>query len=91
MTVDQSLCCKAYEKPIVMPAFGVTSESVNGKEVTNNNDLFKILDLCKEGDKVWLCFHFFDVLMCCVCVCVGWGDGARSRDKEGYFKMGNFL
>ena len=48
-------------------------ESVNGKEVTNNNDLFKILDLCKEGDKVWLCFHFFDVLMCSVCVCVGWG------------------
>ena len=27
-------------------------ESVNGKEVTNNNDLFKILDLCKEGDKL---------------------------------------
>ncbi|KAF3976420.1 hypothetical protein CMV_000392 [Castanea mollissima] len=26
--------------------------SVNGKMVTNNNDLFKILDLCKEGDKV---------------------------------------
>ena len=66
-------------------------EFVNGKEVTNNNDLFKILDLCKEGDKVWLCFHFFDVLMCCVCVCVGWGDGARSRDRDGYFKMGNFL
>ena len=27
-------------------------ESVNGKEVTNSNDLFKILDLCKEGDKL---------------------------------------
>ena len=25
---------------------------MNGKEVTNNNDLFKILDLCKEGDKL---------------------------------------
>ena len=55
-------------------------ESVNGKEVTNNNDLFKILDLCKEGDKVWLCFHFFDVLMCCVCVLGGgWCEEQRQR------------
>ena len=63
--------------------------AVNHKKVTDSKDLFKILDLCKEGDKVWLCFHFFDVLM--RCVCVGWGDGARSRDRDVYFEMGNFL
>ena len=67
--------------------------SVNGKKVTNSNDLFIILDLCKEGDEVWFCFHFFDVLMRRVCVFLGVGGGfsARSRDRDGYFKMGNFL
>ena len=66
--------------------------SVNGKKVTNSNDLFIILDLCKEGDEVWFCFHFFDVLMRRVCVWGGGGgDSARSRDRDGYFKMGNFL
>ena len=90
VTVDQSLCCRAYKKvDHHANILGDIIESVNGKEVTNSNDLFKILDLCKEGDKVWLCFHFLDVLM--RCVCVGWGDGARSRDRDGYFKMGNFL
>ena len=64
---------------------------VNGKKVTNSNDLFIILDLCKEGDEVWFCFHFFDVLMRRVCVWGGGGDSARSRDRDGYFKMGNFL
>ena len=45
--------------------------SVNGKKVTNSNDLFIILDPCKEGEKVWLCFHFFDVLTRRVCVLGG--------------------
>ena len=54
--------------------------SVNGKKVTNSNDLFIILDLCKEGDKVWLCFHFLDVLMRCVCVLGGgWCEEQRQR------------
>ena len=53
--------------------------SVNGKKVTNSNDLFIILDLCKEGDEVWFCFHFFDVLMRRVCV---WGGGVIVRGAE---------
>ena len=53
--------------------------SVNGKKVTNSNDLFIILDLCKEGDEVWFCFHFFDVLMRRVCV---WGVGVIVRGAE---------
>ena len=53
VTVDQSLCCRAYKKANHHAnILGDIIESVNGKEVTNNNDLFKILDLCKEGDKL---------------------------------------
>ena len=57
--------------------------SVNGKKVTNSNDLFIILDLCKEGDEVWFCFHFFDVLMRRVCVFLGVGGGSvRGAETE---------
>ena len=27
--------------------------SVNGKKVTNGSDLYRVLDQCKVGDKVW--------------------------------------
>ena len=27
--------------------------SVNGKKVSNGSDLYRILDQCKVGDKVW--------------------------------------
>ena len=55
---------------------------MNGKKVTNSNDLFIILDLCKEGDEVWFCFHFFDVLMRRVCVFWGGGGGVQCEEQR---------
>jgi hypothetical protein len=61
--------------------------SVNGTKVTNGSDLYRILDQCKVGEKVW-CFHFFNVLMLSLYLFVGGMVGARGRD--GFSKMENF-
>lgn len=33
--------------------------SVNGKKVSSGSDLYRVLDQCKVGEKVFFKFHFY--------------------------------